>query len=150
MKNKTTEPKQEGTWCIFVYSIKNQFFTLQKIFEKSWEHTKDTTVVDIEEAHNQAHWEKFWWCLQKYSVDGHMLLASSQCIHFQTVVFISTNHRCFTLKRVCAVPAPLHILYKFDRLSEPRSRGHQDQLFTFCGRLYGACILWTGSSKSTW
>ena len=58
-------------------SAADQLFTLQKMFEKSWEHAKDAyrCIVDFEKAYDRIPREKLRGMLRDYSVDGRLLLA---------------------------------------------------------------------------
>ena len=49
-------------------------FTLQQIFEKSWQYAKDvyTCLVEFKKPYDR---QKFWGVLREYSVDGPLLLA---------------------------------------------------------------------------
>jgi len=58
-------------------STTDKIFTLQKIFEKSWEYAKHfyACFVDLEKAYNRVPREKIWGVLREYDVDDRLLLA---------------------------------------------------------------------------
>jgi len=74
------ERKQDDTQCGFCpgCSTTDQIFTLQQIFEKSWEYAKDvyTPFVDHEKAYDRLPREKLLEVLREYGVDGRLLLAA--------------------------------------------------------------------------
>ena len=73
------KPKLEDTQCGFRpgRSTAEEIFTLQQIFEKSWEYAKDicTCFVELEKVYDRVPREKLWWVLQEYGVDDRLLLA---------------------------------------------------------------------------
>ena len=76
---KIIEPKQDDTQCCFRRdrSTTEKISTLQQIFEKSEEHTKDakTFFVDLGKVYDRVTREKLLEVLWKYSVDRCLLLA---------------------------------------------------------------------------
>jgi len=73
------EPKLNNTQCDFGagHGTTAQIFTLQQIFEKSWEYAKNvyTCFVDLEKACDRVPREKICGELWEYGVDGRLLLA---------------------------------------------------------------------------
>jgi len=73
------EPNLDNTQCGFHpgYSTTDQNFSLQQIFEKSWEYAKNfyTCFVDLEKAYDRVPHETFWGVLREYGVDDRLLLA---------------------------------------------------------------------------
>ena len=100
-------------------STTDQNFTLQQIFKKSWEYTKDVYIcfVDFEKAYDWVPREKLWGVLRENGVDGNLLLTVNT-LYFSSEVCVRVgggnsqqfNVRCWTLTRVCAVTTPLHSL----------------------------------------
>jgi len=62
-------------------STTDQIFTLQQIFEKSWEQAKDVYTCFFEKAYDRVHREKLRGVLREYGVDGPLLLAVKQGSH---------------------------------------------------------------------
>jgi len=64
MPRNINEPKLNDTQCGINpgYSTADQNFTLQQIFEKSWEYAKNfyTFFVDFEKAYDRVPREKHW------------------------------------------------------------------------------------------
>jgi len=64
--------------AVFIPAVAHadHIFTLQQIFEKSWEYAKDvyTCFIELEKAYYRVLREKLWGVLQKYGVDGYLLL----------------------------------------------------------------------------
>ena len=58
-------------------SISDQMFTLQQIFQKSWEDAKNvyTCLVDLEKAYDRVTREKPWGVLREYCGDCRLLQA---------------------------------------------------------------------------
>jgi len=75
---KIIEPKLDHTQSGFRRgrSATDQSFTLQNIFEKSWEYAKDvcTCFVDLGKVYGRVSREKLWGVLREYGVDGRLLL----------------------------------------------------------------------------
>ena len=73
------EPKLSDTHCGLRpgRSTTDQIFTLQQIFEKSWEYTKDvyTCFVDLEKAYDRVTREKLSGVFRENGVDDRLLLA---------------------------------------------------------------------------
>ena len=73
------EPKLNDTQCGLRpgRSTTDQIFTLQQIFEKSWEHAKDvyTCFVDLEKAYYWVTREKLSGVFRENGVDDRLLLA---------------------------------------------------------------------------
>jgi len=65
------EPKMKDTQCDFHpgHSTTDQNFTLQQIFEKSWEYAKylHTCFVDLEKAHDRVPHENLWGVLREWA-----------------------------------------------------------------------------------
>jgi len=75
----------------------------QQIFEKTWEHAKDTCFVDLPESILPGSSWKVLWVLWKYGVDGCLLLACRRS-------WITTVPLwCWAPTMVCAVTTPLSI-----------------------------------------
>ena len=73
------EPKLDDTQCGLrpARSNTDPTFTLQQIFEKSWEYAKDveTCFLDLEKAYDRVTREKRRGELREYDVDDCQLLA---------------------------------------------------------------------------
>jgi len=115
------EPTLDDTRCRFRRgrSTTDQISTLQKNFEKSWEHAKDVyrCFVDLEEAYDRLPREKRWGLLREYGVDGCLLLAVKSLYSCSEVCVRGggVNHNCspwvLDSDKACAVNNPLHSLY---------------------------------------
>jgi len=74
---KIIEPKLDNTQCGFRRgcSTTDQSFTLQNIFEKSWEYAKDVCkcFVDLGKVYSRVPREKLWGMLGVFS-SGHRLI----------------------------------------------------------------------------
>ena len=57
-------------------NITDQIFTLKQILEKSWEYAKDvfTWYGNLKKAYDQVPRDKLSRVLQKYGIDGHLLM----------------------------------------------------------------------------
>ena len=83
-----------------------QIFTLQQIFEKSWEYAKDvyTSFVDLEKAYDRVTREKLSGVFRENGVDDRLLLAvKSLCISAQKFLSLSAelNHNRSLLVLCC-------------------------------------------------
>ena len=76
------EPKLTDAQCGFrpVRSTMDQIFSLQQIFEKSWEYAKEVNAyfVDLEKAYDRIPRDKLWAVLLWYGIDGQLLTAIKQ------------------------------------------------------------------------
>ena len=59
----------------------DQIFTLRQIFKKFWEYAKDAFVcfIELEKTYDWVPRDKPWRVLQKYGIDGHLLIAMMSC-----------------------------------------------------------------------
>jgi len=97
-----------------------QISTLQQIFEKSWEHTKDvyTCFVDIGNVYGRVPCEKLEGCCRSTVLKGASCWPSGNFIPAQNIVLVSMelNHNSSALAldptMVCAVTTPLHSLHQ--------------------------------------
>ena len=73
------ESKLEDGQCGFRpgRSTTDQIFTLNQIFEKSWEYGKDlfACFVDLEKAYDRLPLDKLWMVLREYGINGQLLRA---------------------------------------------------------------------------
>jgi len=115
------EPKLDNTQCGFRpgRSIKDQIFTFQQIFEKSWEYAKDVYkfFVDLEKAHDRVPCEKLWQVMRVHGVDGRLSLAvkplyscSQVCVRVGAV-----KSQPFTVGVRFTQGCVLHILHELER-----------------------------------
>jgi len=81
------EPKLDDTQCGLSpgYSTTNEIFTLQPIFEKSWEYARDVCAcfVDLEKANDRVPREKLWECCGRTVLTAACHWRSSHCIPTQ-------------------------------------------------------------------
>jgi len=123
---KIIEPELEDTQCGFrpSHSFAYQIFTLQQIFEKSWEYAKSKDVyacfVDIKKHCDRVLHEKLRNVLREYDVDGRLWLAVSHCIPAQKFVSVSAalNHK----RSICVLD--------FDRVCYPHSFSQLNRIDT--------------------
>ena len=73
------ESKLEDCQCGFRpgRSTTDQIFTLEQIFEKSWEYDKDlfASIVGLEKAYDRVPRDKLWKVLREYGVNDQLLRA---------------------------------------------------------------------------
>ena len=73
------EPQLQDAQCGFRLgkSTMDQIFSLQQVFEKSWEYDKKmyTWFVDLEKAYDRLPKDKLWTVLQEYDMRGQLLAA---------------------------------------------------------------------------
>ena len=86
-------------------STTDQIFTLQQIFEKSWEYAKDvyTCFVDLEKAYDRVTREKLVECFGKTVLTTACYWPSSHCIPAQKFLSLSAelNHNRSPLVLYC-------------------------------------------------
>jgi len=106
------EPKLNDTQCDFCpgRSNTNQIFTLQQIFDKSWEYAKDVCHASSTlRKHTTGFLVKnFGGCCWSTVLMVTCYCLSSHCIPVQKFVsmsgeFTTVHHWCCTPTRVCAV-----------------------------------------------
>jgi len=122
------EPKLDDTQCGFRHGrcITKQLSTLQRIFEKSWEHAKDvcTCFVNLGKAYGRVPRKKLWRRCGSMVLTGASFWPSSNCIPVQTFASVSTEliqtvqRWCWTM--VCAVTTLLHV---YIRVLQTTARG---------------------------
>ena len=124
--HELTEPTLKDTQCGFRpgRSTIDQIFTLQQIFEKSWEYVKNvpTHVLSTSRKHKAGFLVKsFGKCCRSAVLTAACYWPLSHCIPAQKFVSVSgelnrdRSPLVLDLTRLCAVTTPLHSLHQWDR-----------------------------------
>ena len=124
------EPQLEDAQCGFRPGrcTTDQIFSLQQVFEKSWEYAKEVYAcfVDLEKAYDRVPRDKLWSVLQEYGVDGQ-LLAAIKSLYKQSEVFVRVNgmktkpfNVSVGLRQGCVLSPLLFIIY-MDRIDKNSS-----------------------------
>ena len=100
----------------------DKIFTLEQIFEKSWEYDKDlfACFVDLEKAYDRVPRGEVWKVLRKYGVADGQLLRAITSFYWQPEVCVRVNvngkqsklfHERVGLRQGCALSPLLLIFY---------------------------------------